>query len=123
MYGPGRPGGEALDPPGGTRSVICRIAESSKVTFKFDENTATKLLMHPTPCSAAEPTRPGSIRPRARSARLVCPRIQLLRPWTSGTNSSLLEEAVYAMNALAGDTRAIAHYMELYNKDVARHAT
>jgi hypothetical protein len=29
------------------RSAICRIAESSKVTFKFGDVTATKLLMHP----------------------------------------------------------------------------
>ena len=38
-------------------------------------------------------------------------------------NSSLLEEAVYAMGALAGDPRANAHYMELDNEDVARRAT
>jgi hypothetical protein len=38
-------------------------------------------------------------------------------------NSSLLEEAVYAMGALAGDPRANAHYMELHNEDVARRAT
>jgi hypothetical protein len=29
------------------RSVICRIAESSKATFKFGDATATKFLMHP----------------------------------------------------------------------------
>jgi hypothetical protein len=28
------------------RSAICRIAESSEATFKFDDATATKLLMH-----------------------------------------------------------------------------
>ena len=38
-------------------------------------------------------------------------------------NSSLLEEAVYAMDALAGDPRVNAHYMELHNEDVARRAT
>jgi len=38
-------------------------------------------------------------------------------------NSSLLEEAVYAMSTLAGDPRANAHYMELHNEDVARRAT
>jgi hypothetical protein len=34
-------------------------------------------------------------------------------------NSSLLEEAVYAMGALTGDPRANAHYMELHKEDVA----
>jgi hypothetical protein len=29
------------------RSATCRIVESSKVTFKFDDVTATKLLMNP----------------------------------------------------------------------------
>jgi hypothetical protein len=29
-------------PPGGVRSAICRIAESSKATFKFDDVAATK---------------------------------------------------------------------------------
>ena len=35
-------------------------------------------------------------------------------------NSSLLEEAVYAMGAIADDPRANAHYMELHYEDVAR---
>ena len=47
MCGPGRPGGETLDPPGGMRSVICRIVESYKATFKFEDVTAAKFLMHP----------------------------------------------------------------------------
>jgi hypothetical protein len=29
------------------RCAICRIAESIKATFKFDDVTATKFLMHP----------------------------------------------------------------------------
>jgi hypothetical protein len=29
------------------RCTICRIAESIKATFKFDDVTATKFLMHP----------------------------------------------------------------------------
>jgi hypothetical protein len=33
--------------PGGERSAICRIAESYKATFKFDDATATKFLMNP----------------------------------------------------------------------------
>jgi hypothetical protein len=31
-------------------------------------------------------------------------------------NSSLLEEAVYAMDTLAGNPRANAHYMELHRR-------
>jgi hypothetical protein len=38
-------------------------------------------------------------------------------------NSSLLEEALYVMGALAFETRANAHYMELRNEGVARRAT
>ena len=43
-------------------------------------------------------------------------------PPTKRSNSSLLEEAVYAMNdsALEGDPQANAHYMELHKEDVAR---
>jgi hypothetical protein len=40
-------------------------------------------------------------------------------PAAKRPNSSLLEEAVYAMGALAGDPRANAHYMELHKEDVA----
>jgi hypothetical protein len=36
-----------LTPPGGARSAICRIAVSSKATFKFEDVPATKFLMHP----------------------------------------------------------------------------
>jgi hypothetical protein len=36
-----------LKPRCGVRSAICRIAESSKATFKFDDATVTKFLMHP----------------------------------------------------------------------------
>jgi hypothetical protein len=36
-----------LIPLGGMCSVICRIVESSKTTFKFGDVTATKFLMHP----------------------------------------------------------------------------
>ena len=39
------------------------------------------------------------------------------------SNSSLLEEAVYAMDALAGDPRANAHYKELHNEGNSRRAT
>jgi hypothetical protein len=50
VCGPSRSGGETIDPspspPGGVRSAICRIVESSKATFKFGDFTATKLLIH-----------------------------------------------------------------------------
>ena len=39
------------------------------------------------------------------------------------SNSSLLEEAVCAIDALAGNPRANAHYMELDKEDVARRKT
>jgi hypothetical protein len=49
VCGPGRPGGEILEPPGGVRSAICRIAESSKAKFEFYDATATatKFFIHP----------------------------------------------------------------------------
>ena len=43
-------------------------------------------------------------------------------PPTKRPNSSLLGEAVYAMNALAGDPRLNAHYMELHKEGVAWRA-
>jgi hypothetical protein len=45
------------------------------------------------------------------------------KPPVKRPNSSLLEGAVYAMGALAGDPRANAHYMELDKEDVARRKT
>jgi hypothetical protein len=44
-------------------------------------------------------------------------------PPNKRSKGSLLEEAVYAISALAGDPRANAHYMELYKEDVARRGT
>jgi hypothetical protein len=44
-------------------------------------------------------------------------------PPAKRSNSSPLEEAVYAMDALAGDPRANAHYMELHKEDVAWRGT
>jgi hypothetical protein len=44
-------------------------------------------------------------------------------PPAKRSNSSLLEEAVYAMGGLANDPRANAHYMELLKKNEARRAT
>jgi hypothetical protein len=42
---------------------------------------------------------------------------------TERPNSSLLEEAMDAMGALAGDPRANAHFMEMHKEDVARRVT
>jgi hypothetical protein len=74
MCGPGRLGGETLDPPGGARSAICRIVGSSKATFKFDDVTAAKLLMRPlfSGCTSW----PRLEKSRGKSARLMCPRLQ-----------------------------------------------
>jgi hypothetical protein len=36
-----------LTTSGGVRSANCRIVEFCKATFKFDDATATKFLMHP----------------------------------------------------------------------------
>jgi hypothetical protein len=36
-----------LTPPGGLCSAICRIVESSKAKFKFDDVTVTMLFTHP----------------------------------------------------------------------------
>jgi len=44
-------------------------------------------------------------------------------PPAKGSDSSLLEEAVYSKDALAGDPRANAHHMELHKEDVARRKT
>jgi hypothetical protein len=41
-------------------------------------------------------------------------------PLAKRSNSRLLEGAMYAIGALAGDPRANAHYMELHKEDVAR---
>jgi hypothetical protein len=41
-------------------------------------------------------------------------------PPAKHSNSSLIEDAVYAMGELAGDRRANAHYVEPYKEEVAR---
>jgi hypothetical protein len=40
-------------------------------------------------------------------------------PPASRSNSSLLDEAAWAMNALAGDPRANSHYIQLHKEEVA----
>jgi hypothetical protein len=114
------------------RSAICRIAESSKVTFKFDDATATKLLMHPifSGCNNWPRLEKGKCKKRAAGvpAASVATAVDLggeeggARP-AKRPNNSLLEEAMYAKDALAGDPRANAHYMELHNESVARRET
>jgi len=43
-------------------------------------------------------------------------------PLAKRSNKSLLEEAKYAMNAIAGGHRANVHYMELHKEGVSRSA-
>ena len=93
--------------------------ESSKATFKFGDVTATKLLMHPlfSGCTNWPRLEKGKGKKRAAGvlAAPVATAVDLGdeesgEPPATRLNSSLLEEAVYAMDALAGDPRAIAHY-------------
>jgi hypothetical protein len=114
------------------RSVICRIVKSSKATFKFDDVTATKLLMHPmlSGCTNWPRLEKGKGKKRAAGvpAASVATAVDLEgeeggAPSAKRFNSSLLEEAMYVMDALAGDPRANAHYMELHNENVARRET
>jgi hypothetical protein len=121
-----------LAPFGGARNAICRIAESSMVTFKFEDVTATELLMHLmfSGCSNWPRFEKGKGKKRAVGvpAASVATAVDLGgkeggAPPAKRFNSSRLEEAVYAMGALAGDPRANAHCMELHKEDVARRAT
>jgi hypothetical protein len=114
------------------RSVICRIVKSSKVAFKFDDVTATKLLMHPifSGCTNWPRLEKGKGKKSAAGvpAASVATAVDLGgeeggAPPAKHFNRSLLEEAMYAMGALAGDPRANAHNMELHNENVARRAT
>jgi hypothetical protein len=56
------------------RSAICRNAESSKATFKFDDAMATKLMTHPFFSGCAD--WPRLEKGKGKSARPVCPRLQ-----------------------------------------------
>jgi hypothetical protein len=82
MCGPGRPGCDTLDPPGGVRSAICRIAVSPKAKFEFGDVTATKPLMHPLfsgpRANALQGAAQGGHVP-ARSRIRFCERIQQAR--------------------------------------------
>jgi hypothetical protein len=113
-------------------SAICRIVKYSKVTTDFDDATATKFLMHPffngcTNLPMLE-TAKGKKRVAGVPATSVATAVDL-RDEEGGAlpakrfNIGLLEEAMYAMYALAGEPRANAHCMELYIEDVARRVT
>jgi hypothetical protein len=101
------------------RSAICRIAESSKATFKFGDVTATIFLTHPLVQrlhQLAQALEKKKVKKRAAGvpAASVATAVDLGgeeggAPPAKRSNRSLLEEAVYAMGALAGDPRANAH--------------
>jgi hypothetical protein len=108
------------------------IVESPKATFKFNDVTATKLLMHPlfSGCTNWFRLEKGKGKERAAGvpAASVTTAVDLGggesgAPPAKRPNRSLLEGALCAMGALAGDPRANAHYMELLKEDVARRAT
>ena len=121
-----------LTPSGGLRSAICRIAESSKATFKFDDATATKFLMHPTFSGCTYWPRLDKGKGKKRAAGVPAASVATAvglggeeggAPPAKRSNSSLLEEAVYAMDALASDPERTRTNMELHNENVARRAT
>jgi hypothetical protein len=114
------------------RSATCRIVESSKFIFKFDDATATKLLMHPlfSGCTNWPRLEKGKGKKRAAGVPAASVATAVGLGGEEGgaspakhSNSNFLEKAVYAMDALVGDPRANAHYMELHNENVARRAT
>jgi hypothetical protein len=121
-----------LNPSCGARSIICRITESSKATSKFGDVTATKFLMNPLFSCCTNWPKPEKSKGKKRAAGVpaasVATAVGLGREEGGASpakrsNSSLLVEVAYAMDALAGDPRANAHCMELHKEDVARRAT
>ena len=121
-----------LTPSGGVRSAMCRIAESSRAILEFDDATATKFLMHPmfSVCTNWPRLEKGKGKKRETGVPAASVATAMDYGGEEGgaspakrSNSSLSEENMYAMGTLAGDPRANAHYMELYNEDVARRAT
>jgi hypothetical protein len=114
------------------RSVICRIVGSSKATIKFDDVTATKFLVHPfySGCTNRPRLKEGNGKKRAAGlpAASVAAAVDFGdeegdEPPAKRSNNSLIEEAVCDMDALAGDTRANARYMEPQKECVARRET
>jgi hypothetical protein len=84
-----------LVPSSGVRSAICRIAESHKVPFKFEDVTATK-FKGPRPENGKGKKRAAGV-PAASVATAVDLGIEEggAPPPAKCHNSSLLEEAVY----------------------------
>jgi hypothetical protein len=94
------------------RSAIFRIAESSKSRNDFDDVTATKFLMHPFFSGCTNWPRlekgKGKIRAPGVPATSVATAVNLGdeeggAPLAKRPNSSLSEEAVYALDVLGGD--------------------
>jgi hypothetical protein len=103
-----------LTPAGSVRSAICRIVESSKIIFKFDDVTATKFLMHPmfSGCTNLPRLDKGEGKKSAAGvpAASVATAVGLGgekggTPPAKRPNSSLLEEAVYATRSRATPER------------------
>jgi hypothetical protein len=110
------------------------MVESSKAIFKFGDVTATKFLMHQMLTGYTNLIWPrlekGKSKKRAADvqAASVVTAVDLGgkeggAPPAKRPISSLLEEAAYATDELAGAPRANAHYMELHNEGVARRTT
>jgi hypothetical protein len=94
------------------RSAICRIAESSKAILKFDDVAAIKFLTHP--ISSGFTNRPRLEKGKGKKRAAGVPTASVATavdlggeeggaPPAKRSNSSLLEETVYAMGALAGE--------------------
>jgi hypothetical protein len=114
------------------RSVFCRIAESPKATFRFDDATATKFLVQPFFSGYTNWPRLEKGKGKKRAAGVPAASVATALDLgdeegcelpAKRPNSSLLEEAVFAMGALAGDPRANVRYMEPDTKFVAQLVT
>jgi len=101
-----------LTPSGGVRSAICRIAESSKAILKFDDVAAIKFLTHPISSGCTNRPRLEKGKGKKRAAGVPTASVATAvdlggeeggAPPAKRSNSSLLEETVYAMGALAGE--------------------
>jgi hypothetical protein len=108
------------------------ITESSKATFKFDDATAIKFLMHSlfSGCTNWPGLEKGNGKKRAAGAPAasVATAVDLggekgSAPPAKCSNSSLKDEAVYAMGVLAGISRTNERNKELRKEGVARRVT
>jgi hypothetical protein len=100
------------------RCVIYRIVESSKAITNFDDATATKFSMHPIFSDLTNVLRlekgKGEKPPVGVPEASVATGVDLGEeeggaPPAKRSNSSLLEQGVYALVALAGGSRASEH--------------